>query len=103
MTATDASRASRPRAHPSGCPSPKPKSHGSGFVGLIRFRGRPVGISRLPDPQEQVLKEVLADFADKGNAGRVAAAYARVAAVCKERKIAPVSDPVWRLWHPYRA
>ena len=63
--------------------------HGSGFVGLIRFRGRPLGISRLPDPQEQVLEEVLADFAHKGNAGRVAAAYARVAATCKERKIAP--------------
>ena len=63
--------------------------HGSGFVGLIRFRGRPLGISRLPDPQEQALEEVLADFAHKGNAGRVAAAYARVAATCKERKIAP--------------
>ena len=63
--------------------------YGSGFVGLIRFRGRPVGISRLPDRQRQVLEEVVADFANKGKAGRVAAAYSRVVATCERLGIQP--------------
>ena len=66
------------------------QEYGSGFLGLIRFRGRPTGISRLPEPQDQVLKEVLADLPTKEKAGRVAAAYVRVKAICKKRGIEPV-------------
>ena len=63
--------------------------YGSGFLGLIRFRGRPVGISRLPDRQREVLEKVVADFAKKGKAGRVAAAHSRVAATCERLGIQP--------------
>ena len=63
--------------------------YGSGFVGLIRFRGRPTGISRLPKPQREVLEEVLADLPKKEKAGRVAATYTRVVAICSERGIEP--------------
>lgn len=63
--------------------------YGSGFLGLIRFRGRPVGISRLPERQRQVLEEVVVDFTKKGKAGRVAAAHSRVVATCERLGLHP--------------
>ena len=63
--------------------------YGSEFCGLIRFRGRPPGIPRLPKRQREVLEEVLAAFATNEKAGRVCAAYSRVVELCRERGITP--------------
>ncbi len=65
------------------------RQFGCGFAGLVRSYGRRPGTSDLGDAQQQVLEEVVELFAEDRRAGRVAAAYARLVALCQERGIDP--------------
>ena len=64
--------------------------YGSEICGLVRFRGRPVGTRDMGKQQVEVVEEVAEAFAKDIKAGRVAAAYARLVALCDERGISPV-------------
>ena len=57
----------------------------SGYLGLIRPRGRRPGTPNLPEPQAQALGEILEQFANDRRSGRLSAAYSRLKALCKER------------------
>ena len=70
--------------------------YGSGFCGLIRFRGRPPGISRLSMEQQEVLEEVVAQLSTKQKTGRVSAAHNRVVTLCQQRGITPPSEETVR-------
>ena len=59
----------------------------SGYLGLIRFRGRRPGTRDLPAPQAQALQEVVEQFADDKSSGRASAAYSRLTALCQERQL----------------
>ena len=64
--------------------------YGSGFVGLVRFRGRPPNTPALPAPQAEALAEVVEQYRDAPRAGRLCAVYSRLTALCKERGVDPV-------------
>ena len=64
--------------------------YGSEICNLVRFRGRPAGTRDMGERQVEVLEEVARAFAKDIKAGRVAAAYARLVALCDERGISPV-------------
>ena len=69
----------------------------SGFVGLIRFRGRRPGTRALPPAQVKALDEVVEEFRGTGRAGRLSAAYSRLKALCKERGLrAPCEETLRR-------
>ena len=61
------------------------KRFGSGYLGLIRLRGRRPGTPHLPEPQAQALGEIVEQFANDKRSGRLSAAYARMKALCQER------------------
>ena len=63
---------------------------GAELFGLVQFRGRRPGTLGLGEPQQAVVREVVEEFAEDRKAGRLAAAYARLVALCEERDIRPV-------------
>lgn len=73
------------------------RRYDSGFVGLIRFRGRRSGTPALPPAVAGALEEVVGEFGSKPRAGRLSAAYSRLKALCKERKLdAPCEETLRR-------
>ena len=64
--------------------------YGSELCGLVRFRGRRFGKSDMGDEQQKALNEVVTAYATDIKNGRVAAAHARLADICKERGVSPV-------------
>ena len=61
------------------------KRLGSGYLGLIRLRGRRPGTPSLAKPQAQALREIVDQYANDKRAGRLSAAYSRLTNLCKER------------------
>ena len=70
---------------------------GSPLAGLIRRRGRRPGTYELDPAQRGVLDEVVEKYAGDTRAGRTSAAYARLTALCEERKISPPKRETLRL------
>ena len=71
--------------------------YGSGFLGLVRRRGRRPGTRNLDAAQQALLAYVVRNFSEDRKAGGVLAAFARLKALCDEVGVVSPSRETLRL------